>query len=124
MFKSMSRSDCDHERRWIGKANIFTGEYDHSAHDESGIFARLEHSCQIVSRRLWIATAQTFDECTDHVVMIIAAISQGTGSESSLNMFDEYLVWMRKCGRYFERGQRLSTVSPRSFGQQINCIGG
>jgi len=57
----------------LGHADVFGGKNDHTAGDEFGVFASVDHTGEVVEGGVGVTGAHTFDKGGDGVVVLFAA---------------------------------------------------
>ena len=62
----------ERQRFRVGQADIFAGENDDAARDETEIFAGMQHFREPVDRAFFVRSAHAFDEGADRVVVRVA----------------------------------------------------
>ena len=64
--------DGERERLGVGQADVFAGEDDDAARDETEVFAGVEHFREPVDGAVLVGRAHAFDEGADGVVVGVA----------------------------------------------------
>ena len=73
-MRGLSGGVCEHECHGRGIADIFRRANDNTPRDEIQILAAVDQLCEIKNRRVRVGAAHRFDQRTDQIVMIIAAL--------------------------------------------------
>src|SRR5205823_6444943 len=71
-FDGLLGGDGGRERLGVGQADVFAGEDDYPAGDETEVFAGMEHFREPVDGAVLVGRAHAFDEGADGVVVGVA----------------------------------------------------
>jgi hypothetical protein len=71
-FDGLLGGDGERERLGVGQPDVFAGEDDDAARDETEVFTGVEHFREPVDGAVLVGRAHAFDEGADGVVMGVA----------------------------------------------------
>ncbi len=110
------RGVADHQRLWIGKADVLHRHAHDTAREEQRIFAGIQHAREIIQRRVRIGAAHRFVQGRDQVVVAVGGlvVDRGAALQDGLQLLGvEHLVRPRRTPDLFGQRQRRAAVAVR-----------